>query len=31
MTFNERRDFIHENYYKRDGFDKENTYYWLKR
>ena len=31
MTFNEIRDFIFENYYKRIGFSKENDYYSMKR
>ena len=31
MPVNERRDFIFENYYKRFGFSKENSYYSMKR
>ena len=31
MTVNEFRDFIFENYYKRIGFVKENSYYSMKR
>ena len=31
MYFNEIRDFIFENYYKRIGFSKENSYYSMKR
>ena len=31
MSVNEIRDFIFENYYKRIGFSKENSYYWMKR
>ena len=31
MTFNELWDFIYDNYYKGVGFNKENTYYSLKR
>ena len=27
MTFNKIRDFIFENYYRRTGFSKENSYY----
>ena len=30
MTVNEVRDFIFENYYKRIGFSKENSYYSMK-
>ena len=30
MSINEIRDFIFENYYKRIGFSKENSYYSLK-
>ena len=29
MTVNEIRDFILENYYKRIGFSKENSYYTM--
>ena len=31
MSINEIRDFIFENYYKRIGFYKENSYYRLKK
>ena len=31
MTVNEIRDFIFENYYKRIGFSKENSYCSMKR
>ena len=31
MYVNEIRDFIFENYYKRNGFSKENSYYSMKR
>ena len=31
MLLNEIRDFIFENYYKRIGFFKENSYYSMKR
>ena len=31
MSVNEMRDFIFENYYKRIGFLKENSYYSMKR
>ena len=31
MSANEIRDFIFENYYKRSGFSKENSYYSMKR
>ena len=31
MSFNEIRDFIFEDYYKRIGFSKENSYYSMKR
>ena len=31
MSVNEIRDFFFENYYKRSGFSKENSYYSLKR
>ena len=31
MTFNELWDFIYDNYYKGVRFNKENTYYSLKR
>ena len=31
MSVNEIRDFIFENYYKLNGFSKENSYYTLKR
>ena len=31
MSINEIRDFIFENYYKRIGFSKENSYYLLNR
>ena len=31
MSVNEIRDFIFENYYKRIGFSKENSYYSMKR
>ena len=31
MSFNEIRDFIFENCYKRIGFSKENNYYSMKR
>ena len=31
MSVNEIRDFIFENYYKQNGFSKENSYYTLKR
>ena len=30
MSFNEIRDFIFENYYKRIGFTKERSYYSMK-
>ena len=30
MTVNELRDFIFENYYKRIGFARENSYYSMK-
>ena len=30
MTVNKVRDFIFENYYKRIGFSKENSYYSIK-
>ena len=30
MSVNEIRDFIFENYYKRIGFSKENSYYSMK-
>ena len=30
MSLNEIRDFIFENYYKRIGFSKENSYYSMK-
>ena len=30
MTVNELRDFIFENYYRRIGFSKENSYYLMK-
>ena len=30
MSANEHRDFIFENYYKRIGFSKENSYYSIK-
>ena len=30
MQVNEIRDFIFENYYKRIGFSKENSYYLMK-
>ena len=30
-TVDVSKDFIYENYYKRVGFNKENTYYSLKR
>ena len=31
MSSNVNRDFIFENYYKRIGFFKENSYYSMKR
>ena len=31
MSVNEIRDFFFENYYKRIGFSKENSYYLMKR
>ena len=31
MAFNELKDFIFENYYKRIGSVKESTYYSMKR
>ena len=31
MSVNEIKDFIFENYYKRIGFSKENSYYSMKR
>ena len=31
MSVNEIRDFIFENYCKRIGFSKENSYYSMKR
>ena len=31
MSINELRDFIFENYYKRIGFVKEQSYYSMKR
>ena len=31
MSVNEIRDFIFEDYYKRIGFSKENSYYSTKR
>ena len=31
MSINEIRDFSFENYYKRIGFSKENSYYSMKR
>ena len=31
MFVNEIRKFIFENYYKRIGFSKENSYYQMKR
>ena len=31
ISVNEIRDFIFENYYKRIGFSKENSYYSMKR
>ena len=31
ITVNEIRDFFFENYYKRIGFSKENSYYSMKR
>ena len=30
MSVNEIRDFIFENYYKRNGFSKKNSYYTMK-
>ena len=30
MSVNEIRDFIFENYYRRSGFSKENSYYSMK-
>ena len=30
VSLNEIRDFIFENYYKRIGFSKENSYYSMK-
>ena len=30
MLFNEIKEFIFENYYKRIGFSKENSYYSMK-
>ena len=30
MKVNEIRHFIFENYYKRIGFSKENSYYYMK-
>ena len=31
MSIYETRDFIFENYYKRIGFSKQNSYYSMKR
>ena len=31
ISINEIRDFSFENYYKRIGFSKENSYYSMKR
>ena len=31
MSFNEIRDFVFENYYKRIRFSKESSYYPMKR
>ena len=31
MSVNEIKDFFFENYYKRIGFSKENSYYLMKR
>ena len=31
ISFNEIKYFIFENYYKRNGFSKENCYYLRKR
>ena len=31
MSVDEIKDFIFENYYKRIGFSKENSYYSMKR
>ena len=31
MSINEIRDFSFENYYKRIGFSKENSYYSMER
>ena len=31
MSVDEIKDFIFENYYKRVGFSKENSYYSMKR
>ena len=31
MSFNENEDFTFENYYKRIGFSKENSYYSMNR
>ena len=30
MEFNELKDFFFENYYRRIGFSKENSYYSMK-